>query len=366
MGKIKHIVLTGGPSAGKSTGISTIEQGLADRNYKVFVIEEMASILIRSGYAPWVVGNERFQRAILKMEVTQNKLYDALENVIDKNIVVLHDRGYLDGNAYIDSETFTRLLKEFGLSRASAMDYYDGVFHLVTAANGAREFYTLENNKARTETPEQAIEIDNKLLECWNGHQHLRVIGNETDFVRKIDRLKMEVFALMGIPIQNEIEHKFLIEMPDLKKLNEKYKLNKINILQTYLVNHEGLEERVRQREIDGDYTFYHTFKGKATNNGLERPEKEKRIEVHEYLNLLHRADSSLSQISKSRYTFTYKNKYFELDIYPFWNDRAILELEVSSVDESFDIPEEIKVIEEVTNKSEYKNKALAKNHDIR
>lgn len=365
MGKIKHIVLTGGPSGGKSTGISTIEQSLTDRNYKVFVIEEMASIMIRSGYAPWVVGNERFQRAILKMEVTQDKLYDDLTNVIEKDIVVLHDRGYLDGNAYIDSKTFIKLLGEFGLTRASAMDYYDGVFHLVTAANGAREFYTLENNKARTETPEQAIEIDNKLLECWNGHQHLRVIGNETDFVRKIDRLKMEVFGLMGIPIPNEIEHKFLISMPDIKKLGEKYKLNKINIIQTYLINREGLEERVRQREVDGDYTFYHTFKGKASSDGLERSEKEEKITVNEYLNLLHRADSSLSQIVKSRYTFTYKNKYFELDVYPFWKDKAILELEVSSRDETFDIPEEIHIIEEVTNKPEYKNKALAKNHNI-
>lgn len=365
MNKITHIVLTGGPSAGKSTGISTIEQNLTDRNYKVFVIEEVASLLIRSGYAPWVVGNERFQKAILKMEVTQDKFYDDLVGVIDKEIVVLHDRGYLDGNAYIDNETFVRLLSEFGLSRATAMDYYGGVFHLVTAANGAREFYTLENNKARTETPEQAIEIDNKLLECWNGHQHLRVIGNETDFPKKIDRLKSEVFSLMGIPVPIEIEHKFLIEMPNLEVLNENFKLNRINIIQTYLVNNSEIEERVRQREVDGTYTFYHTFKGKASENGLERTEREKRITVNEYLSLLHRADRSLAQISKSRYTFTYKNKYFELDVYPFWSDKAILELEVSSKDETFEIPKEIKVIEEVTHKPEYKNKALAKNHTI-
>jgi hypothetical protein len=34
---------------------------------------------------------------------------------------------------------------------------YDGVFHLVTAAIGAEKFYTLANNTARSETPEQVI-----------------------------------------------------------------------------------------------------------------------------------------------------------------------------------------------------------------
>ena len=34
---------------------------------------------------------------------------------------------------------------------------YDAVFHLVTAAQGAERFYTLENNQARSETPEQVL-----------------------------------------------------------------------------------------------------------------------------------------------------------------------------------------------------------------
>ena len=38
---------------------------------------------------------------------------------------------------------------------------YDAVFHLVTAANGAERFYTLENNQARSETPQQARDVSN-------------------------------------------------------------------------------------------------------------------------------------------------------------------------------------------------------------
>jgi len=40
---------------------------------------------------------------------------------------------------------------------------YDAVIHLVTAANGAPEFYTSENNVARYETVEMAVDVDNNL-----------------------------------------------------------------------------------------------------------------------------------------------------------------------------------------------------------
>lgn len=36
---------------------------------------------------------------------------------------------------------------------------YDGIFHLVTAALGASDHYTLENNEARSEPVELAIEV---------------------------------------------------------------------------------------------------------------------------------------------------------------------------------------------------------------
>ena len=37
---------------------------------------------------------------------------------------------------------------------------YDVVLHLVTAADGAKDFYVLDNNEARYEAAERAIEVD--------------------------------------------------------------------------------------------------------------------------------------------------------------------------------------------------------------
>ena len=72
-------------------------------------------------------------------------------------------------------------------------------------------------------------------------------------------------------------------------------------------------------------------------------------------------ADTTRHQIRKTRYCMTYENCYLELDVYPFWNDVAILEIELSKEDEEISIPDEIKVIKEVTDDESYKNVNLAK-----
>ena len=79
---------------------------------------------------------------------------------------------------------------------------YDAVFHLATAAKGAEEFYTLDNNAARIETVEEAIEVDNRLLAAWKYHPHLRVIGNDSDFDGKIRQLLEEMGDFLGEEIR--------------------------------------------------------------------------------------------------------------------------------------------------------------------
>ena len=59
--------------------------------------------------------------------------------------------------AYCSDENWQKILSELELSNWNIRDnQYDAVFHMVTAADGAAEFYTTGNNVARWETPEQA------------------------------------------------------------------------------------------------------------------------------------------------------------------------------------------------------------------
>ena len=370
-GKVTTIALTGGPCAGKSTCLSKLEQELTEKGYKVFVVEEMATNVIKSGVSPLVVGLRDFQKMLMQLQVYRNKVYTDIANSLavktGKHVVIIYDRGIPDCKGFITDELYDELIKELGLDEINVLDYYDAVFHLVTAADGAEEFYTCENNTARTETPEEAIERDKACMQAWIGHPHLRVITNKNcTFEQKVDRLLNEVYALLGIPVPVEIERKFLIEKPNLKELSKRFSCTTVEIVQTYLNEIEdGVERRIRQRGINGDYTFYYTEKKKISS--LSRTEKERKISQDEYIRLLTEADTSLHQIKKKRTSFVCDGTYYELDTYPFSDDRAILEIEFTSETESkhAKIPEGIKLLSDITEDSRFKNRSLAETLSI-
>lgn len=136
--------------------------------------------------------------------------------------------------------------------------------------------------------------------------------------------------------------------------------MSKTNIVQTYLKPREdGVERRVRQRgTVEDGFTFYYTEK-RDTGYG-ERDEVEDKITPAEYINYMSEADTSLHSISKERCCFLHKNQYYEMDIYPFSDKYAILELELNDINESFELPP-VNVIKEVTDDKSYRNGSLAK-----
>ena len=93
----------------------------------------------------------------------------------------------------------------------------------------------------------------------------------------------------------------------------------------------------------------------------MKRVEIERRLSQVEYLKLLMEADTTKRQIRKTRYCLTYENQYFEIDVYPFWNDKAIVEIELNDEDAKIVFPKQLKVLKEVTDDDSYKNASLAK-----
>ena len=132
----------------------------------------------------------------------------------------------------------------------------------------------------------------------------------------------------------------------------------KLEIIQTYLKSDNDDEIRIRQRGINGNYIYFKTIKKKIDN--LKRVEIEKRLSQSEYLDLLMDADPTKRPIRKTRYCLVYKNQYFEIDLYPFWDDKAIVEIELNDENQDIELPKQLKLIKEVTNDLNYKNSALA------
>lgn len=359
--KVSKIVITGGPCAGKTTAMSWIQNAFTQKGYAVLFVPETATELITGGVAPWTCGsNVEYQQCQLKLQMEKENIFEqAARTMKSDKILIVCDRGALDNRAYMDAVEFAAALDFVGASEVELRDSYDAVFHLVTAAKGAEGFYTTANNAARTETVEEAAALDDKLIAAWTGHPHLRVIDNATDFEAKMRRLIAEISSFLGEPEPFEIERKFLIAYPDIKWLESIPNCQRIEMIQTYLKSANDDEVRVRQRGIDGSYIYFLTTKRKVSER--KRVEIERRLSKEEYLRLLMDADTSRRQIRKTRYCLTYQNQYFEIDVYPFWKDQAIAEIELSDEEMEVRFPEQIRVIKEVTDDASYKNASLAK-----
>ena len=364
------IVLTGGPCGGKSTILSHLSQELESRGYKVITVPESATELIINGICPSEnISMDEFQTFVTYNQLAKEDMFAESAKYYDSDkLVMFCDRGVFDGCAYADKDrVIKKILESKNLTITDAYNRYDAVLHLVTAADGAEQFYqwndptkdSVGNNAARYESPEEARIKDKKTLDAWIGHPHLRVFDNSTDFDGKIKRVVEEVFSLLGEPIPSEIERKYLIKKPTDKELNSLGCISVTNIIQTYLKSKDGVERRVRQRGTkESGYSFYYTEK-KNISEGI-RSEKEEKISANEYISLMAEADTSMHQISKTRHCFVYDKKYFELDIYPFSDEYAILEIELNNINEQFTLPP-LGVIKEVTNDESFRNYHLAK-----
>ncbi len=362
MGKITKIVLTGGPCAGKTTGMSWIQNAFEARGYTVLVVPETATELILGGLNGSSCGSLiEFQTYMLHLQMLKESIFvSAAKNMNKDKILIVCDRGVMDMRAFMSDEEYAQMLRNEKLNEVELRDNYDGIFHLVTAAKGAEEFYTTANNAARTETVEQAAAVDTRIISAWTGHPHLRVIENDREFEGKMKHLIAEISHLLGEPETYEIERKYLIEYPDLEKLEKLPNCEKVGIIQTYLNAPEGEEVRIRQRGSDGHFLYYETRKRRT--NGLGRVEIERRLTAEEYVTLLMNADLSRRPIRKDRYCLTENGHYFEIDVYPFWKKQAVMELELKTEDEEIVFPKEVKVLREVTEDERYKNAALAMN----
>ncbi|MBR5309151.1 MAG: ATP-binding protein [Clostridia bacterium] len=187
-----RFVITGGPCAGKTTAMERIKQYFEDRDYCVVFIPETATELICSGITPWTMDSKKsYQKHQMMLQSEKERVYlEAAQHIPKGNkIIALFDRGLMDNKAYLTDDEYSQILTELSLTEPEILARYDAVFHLVTAAKCKNNAYTLSNNSARTETPEQARVLDDRLLEVWKNHQRRCIIENSNDFDEKINNL---------------------------------------------------------------------------------------------------------------------------------------------------------------------------------
>lgn len=153
-----------------------------------------------------------------------------------------------------------------------------------------------------------------------------------------------------------EIERKYLIRMPDATLLSA---LPCSEIEQIYILSPERGRERIRRRIFADRVVCTHTVKQRLSD--LSRIELEEEISEERFRELSVRADPERSPIRKKRYLYGYDGQLFEIDVFPFWDDRALMELELENEEQEIRLPSAIEIIREVTSDGRYTNSALAR-----
>ncbi|MBI2048089.1 MAG: AAA family ATPase [Parcubacteria group bacterium] len=335
------VAATGGPCGGKTLLLRHAREKMPGYGALPLPISEVATDFLKSGIMPGFGGltNAQFQELVLKEQRRREDFYEHVALRLNvPRVFGLCDRGMPDSRAYCPREVFEMILEKYGLDIEKIMARYKGVVHMVTAANGAVEHYTLLNNEARTETPEQAIQLDEKLIQAWSGHPRLRIIDNSTDIEGKLRRALAALCRLIGIPAPIEDERKFLVKEPSIS--NFPVHAVKINIEQAYLVSENPeTERRVRKRSQGGSSTYTQTDKIPIRPGMCAEPEFQ--IGPMPYLHALaYERDPSFAIIQKRRFCFPYASQYFELDCFAsphpgLW----ILEIELTEERQEVKIP---------------------------
>lgn len=156
-----------------------------------------------------------------------------------------------------------------------------------------------------------------------------------------------------------ETERKYLIRYPDTAALSAMEGVRIWHIVQTYLLAPENLALRVRRIEEDGTVRYIRTEKRRISD--LSAYEDERELTEAEYNQALLMADPASHPIEKTRYVVPHGDVCCEIDVYPFWTDRAVLEIELPDERTEVPCPAYLEILCEVSGDRRYSNHALSR-----
>ena len=364
MNDIVKIVLTGGPCAGKTTALVRVIEHFSSLGFKVFTIPEVPTLFTQAGM-DYLTPNHAFfyegEKATLEIQLALEDRFLRMAQQMEQPCLIVCDRGALDISAYMQPEMWDDITRAIGTNTSELRQRYDAVLHLVSAADGAEQYYTTATNAQRYEQMNEeglriARSLDKKVIKAWTGHPHLRVINNHDDFDCKMNRVLKEISNVLGLPQSIVEERKYIVEVTGELPQD----CIESEITQTYLTGDPDSEIRLRKRGIGGQYVYVHTTKKKLSST--EELVTERQINNNLYESMLQQADPWRHTIRKMRRSFIWKGQYFELDTFEEQlKGLVILETKGIAKDEQVKFPPFLRVVQDITGNQDYYNYNLAK-----
>jgi len=193
------VVLTGGPSSGKSSALALLRHRLSARGFQVLTVPENATHFLANsdGFQPEWAGTEaqvRMQRIFLDFQLEQEEAFKSFAALHpSKPAVLLLDCCTINSKVYLSDEQWEQVLKFPGkpaFTEEELFNRYDLVVHMVTCAlHDNYEWGPGSNNPGRYHSPEQAYEQDQRCLKVFGQHPQLREVPHFSDFDEKIGKV---------------------------------------------------------------------------------------------------------------------------------------------------------------------------------
>ncbi|EGR32192.1 hypothetical protein IMG5_092590 [Ichthyophthirius multifiliis] len=374
--KIFKICITGGPCAGKTSCLVLVSEKLRDEGFNVFTVPETSTIIANGGGMIQMQTYDdqqsiNFQKALMRSQVQLEDTFYGIAKLSKQKAIILCDRGLMDGSAYLPLNLWNNMLKQMNIDEVQVRDRrYDCVIHLITAADGAVQYYN-KNNNARHESPQEAICVDRKLQIAWLGHPYFKLVDNYSvkNFEEKLNKVVTIIRQAVGLPAQlKELHKKFLLDTEFLTpQFPEDLKVLKFFIEDNFIQHSlylEGPEHKiytkVRRRGWLSQYIYI--WSQSEFKNGVIVGKNKRQLNFKEYLFYLQLTDKNRKPLLKQRFCFIWEGLSYVIDTYiNIQEGFSTLKVKMQDENQMCLIPDFLNIKREVTDEKGYKSRFLSK-----
>ena len=350
--RVYKIVLTGGPSGGKTKIIERLTAFLKELKYNVILIPETAREVISSGIKP--NPNDRnytlwFQNIILNYQKLKENSAEEYALTKNEDVIILYDRAIPDNFAYLDSYgDYKKLLDKNNLSELQVVDKYDLIINLSSLANFIK--YKYENDSERTEDRNLSKILDFKTSTAYLLSRNLRIVYPSENIEEKYKIVEKYIIELLNHRENREIiKYEVDINNSELSIYDSE---NSRTLYRTdyYLANDLNDKEYILTRRVYNGEVNY-TLTKSIENENISTIFESKVISNNEY-NALIKQYRIIKKIKKQEITFIYDYKRYKLVLDEDYN--CTLELENTNFLTDIKIPSNIKLTNNLVKAKKY------------